>query len=223
MVGVSGLASQSLLGVRQVGNLADQYSLGPDDINWGSSEAGTVLTVGGSQALSEREGLLCVNTITGGSSDTLNCRLFARTFTVGDFWAVPFWWYGNDANNHAGVAITNGVVATSTAAVAAIQSSSVGPQALTIGRHGTLNALSTNSGFETRTISFPFWVGLKYVASNSFQAYFSSNGFTWRTGNSAALTPTMTPTHVAVGWSAWAVGNQPSQVTYGSLRRLPAP
>jgi hypothetical protein len=195
-----------------------------EDVFWQSNLSDfTDVVITGSHTLIERDGFLSVR-FTGIASGDVNCRLKARTFTVGDEFACRIRLGGlmNDFSM-AGLFFTDGTTATSNAVGAAAYITSTATSLILVARHGTLQAFASDALNVSILNEGPLLDGLyaklQYTASNSFRVYFSADGVSWSEMGTTAFSKTMTPTHFGVGWSKEG-GSGDGVASFGPICRL---
>lgn len=185
----------------------------------GSDLAGfTEVTVTGSQTIAERDNTVAVLP-SGIQNQDINCLLTAKTFTVGDSWAVPVKGFppANQAH-YLGVVFTDGTAATSNCVTAMLQWNN----SRRVARHGTLTAASSApEASQTNVPSWTFdwfWLRITYQAANTFRFEQSIDGATWQAFVSD-VSKTMTPTHVGLAWSNQGQSGTP-MFTFGPLLKM---
>ncbi len=181
-------------------------SLDPEDIYWSGSDAAamTEVTISGSQTITERAGKVSVLFTSQAAAD-YNCLLQARTFAIGDSYAVPIRLFEATSGNitAAGVIFTDGTISTSFGVIASLLKFTAEQDTRTYLRHGALQTMTnTAGGSDIRGQAQPWiYTRLTYVAANTFRMELSFDGISWLTAGVADVTRVMTPTHVGVGWS----------------------
>jgi hypothetical protein len=212
--------------------LISEYSLLPDapaaldaeDYYWDGTQVAdfTEITTSGSQTITEVVGKVSA-LFSGQSTQDANGLLQARTFSIGDSFAVPIRLMTLDANARwVGVCFTDGVIGTSNLVMAAYQLHLTGPNLRMGIRHGTITAVNaatlTTVGFLGSTLPW-LWVRLTYQADNEWAFDASPDGITWSPFGVADVSKTMTPTHWGLVWSSEAAAGD-SIVTFGPLLKL---
>lgn len=193
-----------------------------EDIWWESDSAGmTVVTVTGTQTITEKDGHLSVR-FSGQSASDFNGIFAARTFAVGDSFATRIRSVGSNENyNMTAIAFTDGTASTSNV-VAAYPYSQSASASFNAG-HGTLTAFTTNSWSVVQTahgfLSHGVYARLTYTAANTFTVSYSPDGSSWTSFGQADLSKTMTPTHVGVMWSKFA-GAAEAVASFGPICKL---
>jgi hypothetical protein len=195
-----------------------------EDVFWdGDDLAGfTDVDVTGSHTLTESgDGFLRAVFDSQDAAD-VNARLKARTFAVGDSFAIGPITFRGKGENHTmvGLCFTDGTDPTSNSVLAMIWAGD-GVIRFAVW-HGTLtnNATMVWADQHQQTFIGPGFVRLTYAASNSFQAFFSSDGVNWLDIGQVAFAKTMTPTHLGPFWTRWGGGAEASQVVFGALCKL---
>lgn len=193
---------------------------GADDVYWDGDDNSsmTEVTVTGTHTIVENGGYLSVLFDDQDAGD-INCLLKAVTISNGDTWQTDIRQLANSAHNFAGVVMTDGT----TSAANVVMVGRYVPANILFAYHGTLTTLTT-VGFELDTVDNFFgpqlWVGVELDASNSYKAWFSSDGIQRTQLAQAAVSKTMTPTHVGVAWSSYSGTADNRQATFGPLRKV---
>lgn len=202
-----------------------------DEVWWNgnAAAAGTVVTVTGSQTLTEAvypRPQVAVTSIASISANDFNCLLFPRTISTGQTWACLIRNQTTTTNAFlmSCLVFTDGTSSTSNVV------SSMGYQNTNGAFHhgcwnGTLTNVNTATGETSLLGSFwkrGYWLyTLTYVASNSFNAGFNIPGNVLTDGRQSGNTAkTMTPTHVGLAWSNWGMSPGVPEVDFGPIFRI---
>lgn len=176
-----------------------------ESVQWdGTQVAGmTLVDITGTQTLTEKEGILSAKFAGQGTQD-YQSLLIARTFSVGDSFAVPVRVMGQVASISAvGVIFTDGTTASSNGVTAALQKHSNEAHDRIYTRSGTLTLMNTVSTVINQlSNSIPWtWLRLTYQAANTFRKEVSPDGVSWSQLGISDMSKTMTPTHMGICWT----------------------
>lgn len=195
-------------------------ALDAEDIYWQGDAAGmTTVTVTGSQTLTERVGRLSA-LFSGQASNDYNCLLRARTFSIGDSFAVPVDLMAYTATNvNAGIIFTDGTASTSNGIAAALSWVAGEGTCRVYTRAGTLTNFATLSTLRAMKPMSHLWMRLTYQAANTWRKQVSIDGVSWSTLGIADASSTLTPTHVGVVWSVDG-GATEGAASFGPILKL---
>lgn len=217
--------------------LRERALLAPDAINldeaiwWGGNDlgTGTTLTITGGQTIAETARFnnnpkLSVTAISGVSANDMNCVLFPRTIAVGQVWRCRVRLKGtNNVFTMSMLGFTDGVVGTSNVVTAFRYINNSSSQTLSDAWHGTLTALTTGTSSTilspAANVDSTFIVEIEYVSANTFAVrYRDESRAVWQA--ITGISKTMTPTHIAVGWSNWGGAGSTREVHFGPVYRV---
>lgn len=216
------------------GWLADFYgNSAASSYYWnGSDLSGSFTSVlpSGSATWTEGDNLLTA-LATNQTAEDWACQLAAHSFSVGDAFVLPvrlpllYSDSGNDSNatRAMGIVFSDGTSTSSNCVMGHLQwPNDNETQALLVGRHGTIDAVSTAPWVSmSQDGAGGGWIYIKliYQASNTFRLQFSPDGRVWSAFGESDISKTMTPTHVGVGaYNANTSGT--AIMTCGPLRKV---
>lgn len=202
-----------------------------DGVWWNGNDlgTGTTLTITGSQTIAESapfsaEPKLSVTAISGISANDLNCVLFPRTIATGQVWRCRVRLKGtNNIFTMSMLGFTDGVIGTSNAVGALRYINNASSQSFSQGQHGTLTNLATNVSptllVPAANVDSTFITEIEYTSANTFAVrYRDESRALWY--EVTAIAKTMTPTHIAVGWSNWGGAGSTREVHFGPVYRV---
>lgn len=208
-----------------------------DAVWWGGNDlgTGTTLTITGSQTITEAapfsaDPKLSVTAISGISTSDMNCVLFPRTIAVGQIWRCRVRLKGtSNVFAMAMFGFSDGTIGTSNVVTAFRYINSTSTNMLAAAWHGTLTNLATGVGdtvyAQTTTpiganpVDSTVITEIEYTSANTFAVRYRDPSLALLLAITGVAV-TMTPTHIAVGWSSWGAAGSTREVHFGPVYRV---
>jgi hypothetical protein len=198
-----------------------------DEVYWIDSDLSrsTLVQPSGSQTIAITDpapGLrLNVSSIAGHSANDISALMFPANLTIGQSWRVlvqSTWTLGQFLMS---AFIMSDGVSTTSNIVGVVQYAQSGGQKRWDALTGTFtNASVSGSSQGLGQQTFPWVFELTYVGANSFSStIYSADGLSVMR-SAQAMTPTLTPTHIGVGWSNWGQNPTAPAVKFGPIYRV---
>lgn len=226
-----GLDSRSLVGLTHQEKallMPSNWIPDPYEVFWTDSDVmrGSLVQPSGSQTISRNNPALgqrlSVSAITGFAASELGALMFPANIQVGQVWRVATrstWTSGQFLMT--GFVFSDGVTGSSNI-VGLLGYVTAAGQKRFDGIGGTFDTVSILSGgnLVTGQNTYPFVLQLEYAAANSFNTeVFTGDGATLFRA-SVNITPTVTPTHIGVGWSNWGASPTSPEIRFGPIYRV---